>query len=127
MVRYCSARYIKSTHKFRIKLPKMVQDAYTMDAKIGSTLWQDTNQKEMENIKNAFQIIHKAKKPPNDFNTSTSTWCLTLKWSVSIERHASWLEAILLIQRCETHGLTKIIWHVCHKFSSQIQQLQFSK
>ena len=31
MVRKCSAQYLKRTHKFGLKLPKMVSEAYAID------------------------------------------------------------------------------------------------
>ena len=47
----CSALYLKRTHKFGHELPKMVNDAYPIEKKKKNTLWQDTIQKEMENVK----------------------------------------------------------------------------
>ena len=67
MVRKCSTKYFKKTHKFGLKLPKMVNEVYPIDKKNSNTLWQDAIQKEIENVKIAFQIIPEAKKPPNGF------------------------------------------------------------
>ena len=67
MVRMCSAQYLKRTHKFGLKLPKTINDTYVIDQKNRNTLWQDAIQKEMENVKIAFQIIPDGKKPPNGF------------------------------------------------------------
>ena len=39
MVRKCSAWYLKRTHKFELKLPKMVNEVYAIDKKNGNTLW----------------------------------------------------------------------------------------
>ena len=45
----------------------MVNEAYAMDKNNGNTLLQNAIQKEMENVKIAFQIIPEGKKPPNGF------------------------------------------------------------
>ena len=45
----------------------MAKKAYAMDEKNGNTLWQNSTQKEMENVKIAFQNIPKGRKPPNGF------------------------------------------------------------
>ena len=65
MVKKCSTQYLKRTHKFGIKLHKIVNEAYAIEEKNRNTLWQDAIQKEMEYVKIAFQSIPKSKKPPN--------------------------------------------------------------
>ena len=67
MVRKCSAQYIKRTHTFGPKLSKIVNEAYTIDEKNGNTIWQHDIQKEIENVKIAFQTIPEGKKPSNGF------------------------------------------------------------
>ena len=44
-----------------------VKVAIAISKKNGNTLWQDVIQKEMKNVKVAFQIIPKGEKPPNGF------------------------------------------------------------
>ena len=39
MVRWDSAPYLKRTHKFGLKLPKMAKEAYAIDESNGNTLW----------------------------------------------------------------------------------------
>ena len=48
---------LKRTHKFRLKLPKMVEVAVSINEKNGNTLCQDAIQKEMENVKVTFQTL----------------------------------------------------------------------
>ena len=45
----------------------MVKEDYVIDKKNGNTLWQGVIQKEMKNVKIAFQTIPEGKKPPNGF------------------------------------------------------------
>ena len=47
-------------------MPNMVDKAVATD-KNRDTLWQDTIQKEMENVKSTFQTIPKGKKLPSGF------------------------------------------------------------
>ena len=63
----CSDWFLNRNHKFEIKLPKTVNEAYAIDKKNGNTLIQDAIEKEMEYVKIAFQIIPRGKKPPNGF------------------------------------------------------------
>ena len=45
------------------KLPKMVNKANAFEEKNGYTLWQNAIQKEIENLKIAFQTIPEGEKP----------------------------------------------------------------
>ena len=45
----------------------MVKEAIVINKKNGNTLWQEAIQKEMENVKVAFQIIHDGEKLSNMF------------------------------------------------------------
>ena len=67
MVIKCSAQYLKMTQKIGLELTKTVNKAYVIDKKNGNILWQDTIQKEMENVKITFQIIPEGDLPPNGF------------------------------------------------------------
>ena len=57
MVNWCSAQYLKRTHKFGLKLPKRVNDMVDINKKNENTLWKDAIKKESENVKIAFQIM----------------------------------------------------------------------
>jgi hypothetical protein len=47
------------THKFAIEIPRSAEEAYKLDEKNGNTFWRDAIEKEMSNLKVAFD-----------------TWCL---------------------------------------------------
>ena len=49
-------QYWKRTHKYGIKLPKMVKQAYEIDEEMGTTFWQDAIEKEMRNVMPAFEF-----------------------------------------------------------------------
>ena len=88
MVRRHSAQYLKKTNKFEHELPKMVNEGFTISEKIVITLWQGAIQKEMENVKIAWQIIPKARSHQMGFSMSIALLCLILKWRISKEKHA---------------------------------------
>ena len=67
MVRKHSTCSHKRTHNFGFELPKMVNEAYAIDEKNWNTLWRNAIQKEMENVKIAWQIIPAGKKTPHGF------------------------------------------------------------
>ena len=59
----------------------MTEEATAINKKNENTSWQDAMTKEMEKVKVVFHILC------NATNMLTSTWRLTLKWSISVERH----------------------------------------
>ena len=63
-VRKWQTRYLKRSHKFGIELPKTVEEALTLDANDGNTLWADAISKEMENVRVAFEVLPDGKSVP---------------------------------------------------------------
>ena len=60
------SKYWLRTHKFRIRIPKTVQEAREIDAENGNTYWWDAVLKEMKNLRPAFKVWEKNKEdiPP---------------------------------------------------------------
>ena len=50
------AKYWRTTHKFGIRVPKTVEQAMKMDEENQNTLWYDSIQKEMKNVRVAFNV-----------------------------------------------------------------------
>jgi hypothetical protein len=50
-------QYWQTTHKFGIRLPKMVEEAVQIDRKTGTTYWTDAIKREMEWVGVAFEFI----------------------------------------------------------------------
>ena len=50
-------RYIKKTHKYGIRIPDCVEDAYEIDKQNENTFWQDAIAHEMKNVRVAFKIL----------------------------------------------------------------------
>ena len=51
-----NSRYHKRTHKYGIRVPKDVVEAQKLDKQNGNTYWQDAIDKEMKNVRVAFDI-----------------------------------------------------------------------
>jgi hypothetical protein len=49
------SRYWKTTHKFGIRVPKSVEEAYKIDAETGTDLWTTAIKKEMGKVRVAFE------------------------------------------------------------------------
>ena len=56
-------RYVKRTHKFGFEIPKTVERAYEIDKENGNTFWTDAIEKEMKNVRVAFNIVNKEDIP----------------------------------------------------------------
>ena len=64
LVKKRSARYLKKTHKFGVQVPKSEKHACELDKQNGSTFWQDSIAKEMNNVRVAFQILDENEEVP---------------------------------------------------------------
>ncbi len=49
------AKYWRTTHKFGIEVPKTAEEAYAIDQKTGTSLWTAAIDKEMKNVRVAFE------------------------------------------------------------------------
>ena len=53
------SKYWVRMHKFRVKIPKLVQESKSFDEENGNTLWWDSICKEMKNIRHDFEVWEK--------------------------------------------------------------------
>ena len=51
-------KYWQKTHKYGIRIPKRVTEAYAIDRENGNTLWTDAIKEEMEKIKGAMKVYN---------------------------------------------------------------------
>ncbi len=63
LVKRQSTRYHNHTHKFGSELPKSVDEAYAIDATTGTTFWRDAIEKEMKNVRVAFNVLREGAAP----------------------------------------------------------------
>ncbi|KAG7370183.1 reverse transcriptase RNA-dependent DNA polymerase [Nitzschia inconspicua] len=57
-------RYWKRTHKFGIRVPKSVKEAYEIDRENGDNRWAESIQKEMNDVRVAFHILDDGQTVP---------------------------------------------------------------
>ena len=76
------------TDKFGLELPMKVEEAIAIDEKKRNTLWQDAIEREMKNVKIAFQILPEGEKAPHSSQYVNCHMVFDIKWRISIERHA---------------------------------------
>ena len=59
-----NAREKRTTHKYCVAVLCSAEEAYSLDTKNGNTLWQDALDKEMPNLRVAFDILDTECNPP---------------------------------------------------------------
>ena len=64
-------RISRVTHKYGVELPTSIDEARRLDLKNGNTLWMDAINKEMENLKVAFDILEDGANPPVGYNKAS--------------------------------------------------------
>ena len=55
LIQKVKSKYWMTTHKFRVRIPKTVAEALSLDAENGNTLWQDAILQEMKILRIAFE------------------------------------------------------------------------
>jgi hypothetical protein len=58
MIKAVRTRYLKRTHKFGLRLPKTVEEAYEIDRETGTDFWHKAIIKEMKNNAIAFNFVN---------------------------------------------------------------------
>eukprot|EP00804_Cyclotella_cryptica_P031332 CCRYP_011130-RA/>CCRYP_011130-RA protein AED:0.34 eAED:0.34 QI:0/0/0/1/0/0/3/0/252 len=66
LVKCRSPQYHKRIHKYGIKLPKTVEEAYAIDRTTGTTFWRNAIEKEMKNVRVVFDVLADSVAPPAD-------------------------------------------------------------
>jgi hypothetical protein len=64
MIKAVKTRYVKRTHKYGIRLPKTVTEAYQIDQDTGTDYWHQAIMKEMKNNAVAFQFLEEGENAP---------------------------------------------------------------
>jgi hypothetical protein len=59
-----TTRYAKMTHKFGIQVPGSTEETLAIDKATDTTFWFDAIQKEMKNVRVAFQPLGRGAPPP---------------------------------------------------------------
>ena len=85
-----NSRVKRTTHKYGIELLRSVDEALRFDKLNGNTFWRDSVNKEMENLKVAFDIGPEGSRPPVNYNFATVH--LLLNFRMTLERKARWVK-----------------------------------
>ena len=81
-----NSRVKRTTHKYGIELPRSVDEALRFDKLNENTFWGDAINKEMENIKVAFDIKPEGSRPPVNYTLATGH--LIFDVSMTLDRKA---------------------------------------
>ncbi len=64
IIKAVKTRYQKRTHKYGLRLPKSVEEAYAIDAETGADFWHQAIMKEMKNNAVAFKFLENGESLP---------------------------------------------------------------
>ena len=90
LISSANARVKKVTHKYGCELPSTIEEAYAIDKRNGNSLWRDAINKEMENLKVAFDILPDGKSPPPGYIKSSGH--LVFEVRMTLERKVRWVK-----------------------------------
>ena len=85
-----NSRVKRTTHKYGIELPCSVDEALRFDKLNGNTFWRDAINKEMENLKVAFEIKPEGFRPPVNYTLATSHLILDVR--MTLQRKSRWVK-----------------------------------
>jgi hypothetical protein len=84
------ARVKRVSHKYGIEIPRTINDALKLDEKNKDTFWRDAINKEMENLKVAFDILPEGKHVPPGFTKASGHIIFDVR--MTLERKARWVK-----------------------------------
>ena len=85
-----NSRVRKSSHKYGVEIPRTVQQAYILDEQNGNTRWRDAINKEMNNLKVAFDILQDDQNPPPGYSRASGHIIFDVR--MTLERKARWVK-----------------------------------
>ena len=85
-----NTRVTKTSHKYGVEVPRSLKHAFDIDERNGNTFWRDAVNKEMGNLKVAFNIQHENPKPPPGFEKASGH--LVFDVCMTLERKACWVK-----------------------------------
>ena len=83
------SRYTRRTHKFGVRVPMTVKEAYAIDAYNENHLWRDAIKKEMTNVGVAFQVLDDNESLPVGSTPVTGHMIFDVKMDMT--RKARWV------------------------------------
>ena len=84
-------RIKRVSHKYGVELPTSIKHSTILDRANGNTFWRDAINKEMENLKVAFDILHdKGQTPPPGYTKASGHLVFDVR--MTLERKARWVK-----------------------------------
>jgi len=85
-----NSRVRRITHKYGIEVPRTIEEASRIDRANGEKHWRKAIDKEMENLKVAFDILPQGSKPPPGYTLSSGHLMFDVR--MNLERKARWVK-----------------------------------
>ena len=85
-----NTRIKKIMHKYGCEVPSSIKQAYAIDRKNGNNLWKHAIDKEMNNLKVAFDILPQGKRAPVGYTKSSGHIIFDVR--MTLERKARWVK-----------------------------------
>lgn len=85
-----NSRVTKISHKYGIEIPRTIKAALALDVKNSDTFWRDAINKEMENLKVAFDILPEGKNAPPGYAKASGHLVFDVR--MTLERKARWVK-----------------------------------
>ena len=85
-----NSRVKKTSHKYGVEIPRSISEAFLIDEKNGNTFWRDAVNREMENLKVAFDILPEGKDPPPTYRKASGHIIFDVR--MTLERKVRWVK-----------------------------------
>ena len=85
-----NSRVKRISHKYGVELPRTVAEALKLDDDNKNSLWRDAIDKEMGNLKVAFDILENDKSPPPGYTKASGHIIFDVR--MTLERKARWVK-----------------------------------
>ena len=85
-----NVRVKKTNHKYGIQIPRTIDEAYKIDKENNNNLWRAAIDREMENLKVAFDILPESQSPPPGYEKASGHLVFDVR--MTLERKARWVK-----------------------------------
>lgn len=85
-----NSRVKRVTHKYGVEIPSSVDHCYRLDKQNGNTLWRDALNREMNNLRVAFDILEDKRSLPPGYTKSSGHIIFDVR--MTLERKARWVK-----------------------------------
>ena len=90
MIASINKRIKRVSHKYGVELPTSIAHAYKIDTANGNHFWRNAINREMGNLKVAFDIQHNGQAPPQGYTKASGHLVFDVR--MTLERKARWVK-----------------------------------